>query len=138
MATHGLTLSTQLCPDGVVVVGVSGELDIATAPELDDYLIDLASTGHHRLILDTARLTFCDVSGIRVMIRARARADAQHGMLSLMAVSPRLRRILTLLALLRVLPAADDLSRTVLTANGSGPALAAGGPVAGALVAGGG
>lgn len=121
MAMHQLTLSKHHCPDGVVVVGVSGELDIATAPELDDYLIHLASTGHHRLVLDTARLTFCDASGIRVMIRASAQADAQHGRLNLTAVSPRLHRILMILALLRVLPVSDDTSRAVLTADGSGP-----------------
>lgn len=137
MAPHQLTLSKRHYPDGVVVVGISGELDIATAPDLDDFLIHLAATGHHHLVLNMARLTFCDASGIRVMIRARARADAQLGWLHLMAVSPRLHRILTILALLRVLPASDSVHCALRTAE-VGPVKLVGSPAAGALVAGGG
>jgi anti-sigma B factor antagonist len=126
MALHHLTLSQRHYPGDVVVVGVSGELDVATAPKLDDYLIGLASTGHHRLVLNAARLTFCDASGIHVLIRAGRRVERQHGWLRLTAVSPRLRRILTILALLAVLPAFDDVSHAVLAADPQVPDLAVG------------
>ena len=114
MTTHQLNLSKRHYPGGVVVVSVSGELDIATAPKLDDYLIRLTSTGHHRLVLNAVRLTFCDASGVRVLVRARARVDGLHGWLRLAAVSPRLHRILTILALHSTFPAFDDVSRAAL------------------------
>lgn len=109
-----LTLSERHCPDDVVVVSMSGELDIATSPQLDGYLVDLAAAGHHRLVLDTAQLTFCDASGIGVLVRARARADGQRGWVRLATVAPRLRKVLAILALLTVLPAFDDVSRAIL------------------------
>ena len=111
---HQLTLTERHYPGDVVVVAMAGELDIATASELDELLIRLAASGHHRLVLDTAQLVFCDASGIRVLIRARARVDGQQGWLRLAAVDPRLRKILRILALGRVLPAFDDVYRAVL------------------------
>jgi anti-sigma B factor antagonist len=116
MTRHQLTLSERHFPDDVVVVAVSGELDIATAVVLDDYLIHLAATGHHRLVLDTALLTFCDCSGIRVLIRGRARV-AQRGWLRLAAVDPRLRKILAILSLIPALPAFADVPRAILGAQ---------------------
>lgn len=131
---HQLTLSERHYPGDVVVVAVSGELDIATAAVLDDYLIHLAATGHHRLVLDTALLTFCDGSGIRVLVRGRARV-AQRGWLRLAAVDPRLRRILAILALIPALPAFEDVARAILGTESPeriGPGAV---PVAGGLAA---
>ena len=117
MAAQQLTLSRQRCRDGVVVVAVSGELDLATAARLDDYLLHLASTGHHRLVLNAARLTFCDAYGIRVLLRARARAGAEHGWLRLAAVGPQLRRIIEILELAAALPQFDNIFRAMLDAG---------------------
>lgn len=125
---HELTLTEHYYSGDIVVVAVSGELDIATAAELDDYLLDLAATGHHRLVLDTARLEFCDASGIHVLVRAGARSANERGWLRLAAVDPRLRRILGILALTTALPMFDSVSCAVLgidaidrIGSGSGP-----------------
>lgn len=107
-------------PGGVVVVTVSGELDIATAPHLDEYLIHLSASGHHRLVLDAEDLTFCDASGIRVLIRARARASGDSGWLRLAALIPRLRRILAMPVLMASLPMFDSVSLAVLGAGRAG------------------
>lgn len=117
-AMQQLTLTERHYSGDIVVVVLSGELDIATACELDDYLINLAATGHHRLVLDAARLTFCDASGIRVLVRARARAAGQSGWLRLAAVGPQLRRILAILALVTTLPVFDDVSHATGAVGG--------------------
>jgi anti-sigma B factor antagonist len=109
-----LTLTERHYSGDIVVVAISGELDVATAVELDDHLIHLSVTGHHRLVLDAARLTFCDASGIHVLVRAQARAAGKLGWLRLAAVDPRLHRILAILALTIALPAFDNVSRAVL------------------------
>jgi len=109
-----LTLTERHYSGDIVVLVMSGELDVATAVELDDHLLHLAFTGHHRLVIDAARLTFCDASGIHVLVRAQARAAGQCGWLRLAAVDPRLRRILAILALTTALPAFDKVSRAVL------------------------
>lgn len=109
-----LTLTERHYSGDIVVLVMSGELDVGTAAELDDHLIQLAFSGHHRLVLDAARLTFCDASGVHVLVRAQARASGQLGWLRLAAVDPQLRRILAILALTTVLPAFEKVSRAVL------------------------
>lgn len=114
MAAQQLTLSKRHYRDGVVVVTAFGELDLATAARLDEYLLQLSSTGNHRLVLNAARLTFCDAYGIRMLIRARVRADAEHGWFRLAAVGPQLRRIIGIFELAVVLPQFDNVFRAML------------------------
>lgn len=102
---------------GVVVVDISGELDIGTAPQVEDRLAHLSATGHHHLVLDTARLSFCDAAGIRVMIRARMRADERGGWLRLAAASARLRWLLDILALGTYLPTYDTVVHAIAGTN---------------------
>jgi anti-sigma B factor antagonist len=88
----------------VVVLSVSGELDVLTAPQLDLRLTAVAGTGLRRVVLDTAEMTFCDASGIGVLIKARNRASRQQGWLRLIRVHPRIRRVLAIVGLTEVLP----------------------------------
>lgn len=92
------------------MVDLSGELDIATARELDDCLSRLMADGHPRIVLDTTGLSFCDASGIGALLRARTRAGRRRGWLRLSGVDARLHTILKILALLGVLPEYDDVS----------------------------
>jgi anti-anti-sigma factor len=54
-----------------------GELDLDTAPRLEDALADVQSAGPARVLLDLRDLTFMDSTGLRLIIRwdARARQD---------------------------------------------------------------
>lgn len=61
--------------DQTVVVDVSGELCLATAPGLLARLDDL-DPGFSRLILDLRRVTFLDSTGIRLLVQMEARAQA--------------------------------------------------------------
>lgn len=46
-----------------------GELDIDTAPALEDALAAEREAGSRRLVLDLRRLTFMDSTGLRLVIR---------------------------------------------------------------------
>ena len=61
--------------DNTVVVDVSGELCLATAPGLLARLDEL-DPGFSRLILDLRRVTFLDSTGIRLLVQMEARAQA--------------------------------------------------------------
>jgi anti-sigma B factor antagonist len=130
------TVGEQHHSGGVVVVDISGELDIGTAPRVEDCLAYLAATGHDRLVLDTLRLSFCDAAGIRVMVRARIRADERGGWLRLAAAGARLRWLLGILALESYLPVYDTVVHAIAGTAMPAPTEAADIPSAGLLAAG--
>jgi anti-anti-sigma factor len=67
----------QIYDDGtLLVVAASGELDLATAPEVDQALDDWTD-GHKALVLDLSGLSFLDSSGIRLLVRARNRVPGR-------------------------------------------------------------
>ncbi|MFJ3922588.1 STAS domain-containing protein [Streptomyces sp. NPDC090022] len=63
--------------DGGTVLALAGELDHDTAAPLREALaaaLDGAGEGN-RLVVDCARLRFCDSTGLNVLLRARLRAE---------------------------------------------------------------
>jgi anti-anti-sigma factor len=68
------------------MVSVAGELDVATAPELERVL--QALSGH--VVVDCRSLQFMDATAVGVIIRASRRLDS----LRLVNVAPFIRRML--------------------------------------------
>src|SRR4051794_7879848 len=59
--------------DGRMHLTLRGELDLATAPELDRLVIESLDAGTE-VVVDLRSLAFMDSSGIRVLVAAHARA----------------------------------------------------------------
>jgi anti-anti-sigma factor len=59
--------------DGRTHVTLRGELDLATAPELEQLLTERIDSSHD-VVVDLRGLEFMDSSGIRVLVAAHARA----------------------------------------------------------------
>jgi len=87
--------------DGVTIAELSGELDLASAPDLREQLLRLLRPGASRLVLDLSRVTFCDASGLAVLVGASHRARVLGGFLRLAAVSPPADRVLHITGLHR-------------------------------------
>jgi anti-sigma B factor antagonist len=68
----GFSISTSE-GDRRVVVTIRGELDLATAPELETALLERLDAGQE-VVLDLRELQFMDSSGLRVLVTAHARA----------------------------------------------------------------
>ena len=78
--------------DGVARIAVSGELDLATAPVLYDQIVSAEAPGVTDITLDLQDMTFLDGSGLRALLAARSRADANgHRLLLVGATAPALR-----------------------------------------------
>jgi anti-sigma B factor antagonist len=54
-----------------------GELDLYSAPRLDDELVRAEGEMWPELVLDLCRLDFMDSSGLRLLLRAHARAEKE-------------------------------------------------------------
>jgi anti-sigma B factor antagonist len=55
--------------DGAIVVSVSGELDMTTAPQLEEALV--ACDGNQPVVVDVTALAFIDSSGLHVLFGER-------------------------------------------------------------------
>jgi anti-anti-sigma factor len=85
-----------------IIVQVKGEVDVATSADLADRIaraVDGEAEGRVELIVDLARLSFIDVSGLNVLVLAARRARAAGGSLVLRSPSRHVRRLLDVLRL---------------------------------------
>ncbi|WP_435260587.1 STAS domain-containing protein [Streptomyces sp. 1222.5] len=71
MSGGGGITSLALREGGTVVLGVFGELDLLTGPELVDVVTDCLSVRPVRLVLDVSAVSFCDASGLTALLGAR-------------------------------------------------------------------
>jgi anti-sigma B factor antagonist len=64
--------------DGAEVrLQVRGELDLASVELVEEQVARALESGPERLVVDLARLTFCDSSGIDVLLKAGAEAESR-------------------------------------------------------------
>ena len=83
-----LTFALHTDQDGdAAVVRVVGELDLATAPQLRELLVDLVAQGRRHVTLDLADMAFIDSTGLKVFVAGLQRLRACGGELALR--SPR-------------------------------------------------
>lgn len=83
---------------GVVLV-LAGELDAASAPELQRRLDQLLAQPHARVMLDLNGLAFVDSAGVSVLIRAKQAAETQGRTLVLRRPTEQLERVFALVGL---------------------------------------
>jgi anti-sigma B factor antagonist len=88
-------------------IDISGELDLATAEQLNDALHRELALDHRFTRLDVSKLGFCDAAGLGVLLRAHHEYAAAHGSLALSGVGPRLAWLLRITALDAVLNVAS-------------------------------
>lgn len=79
------------------VVTITGELDVATAPQLDGVLRCVSSQVDGDLEIDAAEMTFCDCRGLAVLLHAAERRRRRGQRLTVTHPSPALRRLISLI-----------------------------------------
>jgi anti-anti-sigma factor len=93
-----LHLTPRRRTDGMVVQ-VGGELDIATAGRLVEFVRTLSSDECTHVQLDLTALGFVDASGFRALVQADALVRSRNGQLTISGVRPFPRRLMELLQL---------------------------------------
>lgn len=78
----------------------SGEIDIATAPQLAAVLDEVIEAGARLVILDARAIQFLDSSGISVLINAGTQLEDLGGRLCIDGMSGAVERVLEITGLL--------------------------------------
>jgi anti-sigma B factor antagonist len=96
--------------DGRLVVTVRGELDLATAPGLEEVLVPPLKDGG-QVVLDLRALEFMDSTGVRVIVAAHVAGQESGGALVLVRTDPAgpVGRVLEISGLDGILEFADDI-----------------------------
>jgi anti-anti-sigma factor len=95
-----LDVSVRTAGD-VTIAELTGELDIASAPALREQLLGLLRPGSSQLVVDLSKVSFCDASGLAVLVGTGRRARLLGGYLRLAAVSPQVGEALRITGLHR-------------------------------------
>jgi anti-anti-sigma factor len=99
-AHRGLDLSAH-SEGGITIAELAGELDIANAPALREQLLSFLRPGSSRLVIDLSKVSFCDATGLAVLVSTARRAGLLGGFLRLAAVPPQVARVLEITGLHR-------------------------------------
>jgi anti-sigma B factor antagonist len=105
---------------GVYVVALSGEMDIATSPELVSRLAGVRGTGTYRVMVDLSRLGFIDSSGIKALVSSAKTVQANGGALMIIAPPPHLEKVFDIVQLSSVIPIAASLEEALSLAGQNG------------------
>jgi anti-sigma B factor antagonist len=107
--------------NGVPVVAVRGELDIATSPQVRELLADVAKDEDLPLIIDLSRCDFIDSTGLAALLHGAK--PAQNGETRVAIVSPEgdVRRMLELTAIDQSIPVFEDLEQAAAAVLETGP-----------------
>lgn len=88
-------------------VTLTGELDLATAPQLRDHLSHLYAHGVRTFVLDSAGVTFIDSVGLSVILALYRRCREEEGSLTIKSPSRVMQRTLEVAGLYDVLEIAN-------------------------------
>jgi anti-sigma B factor antagonist len=95
--------------DGILVLALEGEFDLAAAPAMREHLDRACAGGARVVVLDLAEVTFLDSSALRELLRADAALRARGAHLLLAAVPAGVARLLELTRTTGMLTAAPTL-----------------------------
>lgn len=89
-----------------LILHVSGELDLATVPELRARLHRALSSGASGVVVDLSRVTFIDSTALAALVAARAKLGPDR--LGIVVTTPFVELVLEASGLDRVLAVFDD------------------------------
>jgi anti-sigma B factor antagonist len=90
----GLEIDSSHPP--VVVIRLSGEVDVFSAPRLREKVIELVNQGHRLLVVDLDAVDFLDSTGLGVLVGGLKRLRSHDGDMNLVCNEPRLLRLFAL------------------------------------------
>ena len=90
--------------DACAVLTVTGELDVATAPQLRQEAVRLTTSGQAHLVIDLSGVDFLDSTGLGVIVGVLKRARTHGGELAVCGAENHVRKVFEITRISDVLP----------------------------------
>jgi len=91
------------------VITVSGEVDLASSPELDTAIIAAIESGASSVAIDLTDVSFMDSSGLGVIVRGLKRCREADKDLDLVITNERVLKVFGITGLDQVIPIHDSI-----------------------------
>jgi len=88
--------------DDIGVVVLEGEIDIYSAPEFKEVLVNSIEGGAHRIIVDLTEVTFIDSTALGVLVSGAKRVRPRNGNLDIVCSDENIIRIFEITGLDRI------------------------------------
>ena len=95
-------VKTEKLSDGQYVISLSGEVDLYTAPEFKQQLLEVIEQGGRDVIVDLTNTTFIDSTTLGVLVGGVKRLRTNEGQLSLVCSDRNITKIFEITGLDRV------------------------------------
>lgn len=96
-----------------VVLEVSGEVDIYTAPKLREKLVELVEGGSHRIVVDLEGVGFMDSTGLGSLVAGLKRVKERGGEMALVCTRDPVLKVLGITGLDRVFDVHGSVSEAL-------------------------
>lgn len=108
-----LHLETITAGADCAVVRISGEVDLYSAPQLREHVIQLLAEGIRHVIADLREVSFLDSTGLGALVGSLKRLREQDGSLELVTGAGRIRQLFTLTGLVRVFALSQSVPEAI-------------------------
>lgn len=99
--------------NGRAVLAVQGEVDVYTAPQFREQLIQLVDQGHRKIVVDLEGVEFLDSTGLGVLVGGLKRVRSHDGDLALVCTQRRILKVLEITGLTKVFDIHDSVDSAV-------------------------
>jgi anti-sigma B factor antagonist len=99
--------------NGWAVLSVQGEVDVYTAPQFREQLIQLVDQGQRKILVDLEGVEFLDSTGLGVLVGGLKRVRAHEGSLRLVCTQERILKIFRITGLTKVFPIHSSVDEAV-------------------------
>ena len=114
-------IKTEQLSDDVYVISLSGEVDLYTAPEFKQQLLEVIAQGGKDVIVDLSSTTFIDSTTLGVLVGGVKRLRTNEGRLSLVCSDRNITKIFEITGLDRVFTIHESLDQALATTGLSQP-----------------
>ncbi len=108
--------------DGLHIIALEGEIDLACSPELREILAVHAKAKRTALVLDFVGVSYVDSSGLATLVEYVRKVQDFGGKLALATVNTRVRTILDLVRLSEIFPIYPSVAEAKVALAGPPPA----------------
>jgi anti-sigma B factor antagonist len=97
-------IRTEQAGDDTYVIALAGEIDLYTAPEFKQQLLDVIGRGAKTVVVDLTDTTFIDSTTLGVLVGGVKRLRPEAGQLSIICSDRNITKIFEITGLNRVFP----------------------------------